>query len=126
MFINKYNPQVVFEIHPNWYKVNIPATGLYHTKIYGQIGVGARLINLAAALGAEQIDFIGLDGPTAILNGQHAFEPGKTELPSLCNKNNAHQIHLDQYGFFWSYIKKLYPNTIFNSLDKNNIYHANL
>ncbi|MBP9777788.1 MAG: hypothetical protein KBD25_01235 [Rickettsiaceae bacterium] len=122
-YINKYKCQVAFEIHPKWHQQKLPATCYYHTKIYGQIGVGARLINLAAALGAKQIDFIGLDGPLAILKGHHAFEPGKTELPSMCTKETAHQIHLDQYRFFWQYIRELYPNTIFNSLDKNNEYH---
>ena len=125
-YLDKFNPQMAFEIHPRWFTQRISNCIVYHTKFYGQIGMGARLINLGAALGFKQISFIGLDGPQAILEGRHAFEPGKTELPSLCNKENAHQIHLDQYAFFWNYISQLYPDTQFISLDKDNEYHKDL
>lgn len=118
-----FKPQLAFEIHPNWINKQVPATGYFHTKMYGKIGVGVRLVNLAAAVGATHIDFIGFDGPSAILNGAHYFEPGKTDLPSFCTKDNADAVHLTQYNFFWNYIRDLYPKVNFNSLDKKNKYH---
>lgn len=123
---------LAFEIHPKWGGMRrhinklSGSTQYFHTQIYGKIGVGARLINLAAALGAPEVHFIGLDGPEAILKGQHAFEPGKRELPSSCNESNAQDIHQYQYDFFWEYIRRLYPNTKFVSIDKNNVLHRGL
>lgn len=120
---------LAFEIHPKWGGMRQyinklrGTTQFFHTQIYGKIGVGARLINLAAALGAPEIHFIGLDGPSAILSGQHAFEPGKTELPSMCTPENAQEIHQYQYDFFWEHITGLYPNTKFISIDKHNVLH---
>ena len=122
-YVETYSPQLAYEIHPKWLYYKIDG-GVFHTKIYGQIGVGVRLVNLAAALGAKRISFIGFDGPKAILSGAHYFEPGKTELPSMCTKEIAYEIHVNQYNFFWSYIRNLYPNTEFNSLDKTNELHA--
>lgn len=123
-YINLYKPQLAFEVHPKWFGVKLPATGYFQTKMYGKIGVGVRLVNLAAALGAAKISFIGFDGPAAILKGNHYFEPGKKEMPSYCNEINADSIHEEQYKFFWNYIKELYPNTEFNSIDKENRYHV--
>ena len=83
----------------------------------------ARMVNLAAALGASRVEFIGFDGPKAIIEGNHAFEKGKTKLPSFCTPDNAHKIHQEHYRLFWKYITELYPNTTFVSIDKRNEYH---
>jgi hypothetical protein len=130
-YIHKFKPVLMFEVHPAWHTQKRLINSFYekskkicsHTRIYGQIGGGVRLINLAASLGASQIDFIGLDGPEAILEGRHAFEPGKKALPSFCQPHTASRIHQEHYDFFWKYIQELYPNCKLNSLDKHNKYH---
>lgn len=132
--ISNVKPYLAFEIHPKWFTVDQKilikkleyCSFAYHTNIYGKIGSAVRLINLAASVGAKDISFIGLDGPEAILQGQHAFEPGKTDLPSFCNKDNVVEIHQDQYDHFWQYIRNVYPDVKFNSIDKNNRYHVSL
>lgn len=126
-YIREFNPTLAFEIHPNWSPTSYAHLDsfkvFYHTHVYGKIGMAVRLINLAAALGATSISFIGLDGPEAILAGRHAFQPGKTDLPSFLHEGNASIIHQTQYNHFWSYIRNLYPNTKFISIDKKNKYH---
>lgn len=130
-YLKKFNPILAFELHPDWYRMNrILATFynkarkmFYHTKFYGQIGMGARMVNLAASLGAKTVSFIGFDGPKAILKGQHAFEQGKTQLPSFCTPENADEIHKKHYHLFWEYITNLYPGTTFISIDQCNEYH---
>lgn len=127
-YVYEFNPTLAFEIHPNWSPASYSHLAnsfrvYYHTQIYGRIGMAVRLINLAAALGASTVSFIGLDGPEAILAGNHAFQPGKKDLPSLLNEGNASIIHQAQYDHFWGYIQNLYPNTKFVSIDKENKYH---
>ncbi len=135
-YIYKYEPLCLFEIHPKWQSYHRfinndfyikKNRSCFHSKIYGAIGCCVRMINLAAAIGASEIYFVGCDGPeNAILIGQHAFEPGKTNLPSLCNAANAREIHQAEYDFFWDYIRELYPKVKFVSLQKNNPLHAKL
>jgi uncharacterized Rossmann fold enzyme len=130
-YLSKFKPIIAFELHPDWFRLRsaLPIFYLkdrkifYHTKFYGQIGVGARLVTLAAALGASAVSFIGFDGPEAILRGDHAFEKGKNTLPSMCNSDNAHTVHERHYDAFWRYITALYPDTSFISIDKENEYH---
>ena len=135
-WISIKNPIIGFEIHPHWDAYRKLVKRFYEfndnvfcvqTRIYDQIGGCVRLINLGAAIGCfSEIYFIGLDGPEAILRGDHAFEPGKTDLPSLCTASNAQKIHQIEYDFFWDYIKELYPKVKFVSLQKNNPLHAKL
>ena len=126
-YVEIFQPVLAFEIHPVWehrlYSHLNTRWMCYHTALYGRIGMGIRLINLAAELGAETISFIGLDGPEAIFRGDHAFEPGKKDLPSLVNEENAHFIHKHQYDFCWKTLLNLYPFTKFISIDKENQYH---
>lgn len=130
-YVRDFNPVLAFEIHPNWSPANYAHLKsslklFYHTQVYGRIGMGVRLVNLSAALGAARISFIGFDGPAAILTGNHAFQPGKKDLPSLCNAENADRIHEGQYSHFWDYIRKIYPEVKFVSLDEENKYHKDL
>lgn len=126
-YVREHSPVLAFEIHPVWefrqYNHLSARMMCYHTALYGKIGMGIRLINLAAELGAETVSFIGLDGPEAILRGDHAFEPGKTDLPSLTDATNAHFIHKHQYDFCWKVLVNQYPFTKFISIDKENKYH---
>lgn len=123
------NKRVVlaFEIHPRFFGRNIrgkfPDAIFFHNSVYGKIGVGVRLVNLAANLGAHTIAFIGFDGPQSILEGRHAFQMGKTELPSGVTPSNADDVHSKQYSFFWNFIRQRYPDTKFVSLDTTNPYH---
>ncbi len=134
-YLYKYEPVCLFEIHPKWQsyhrfinnnfyiKKNIAC---FHSKIYGAIGCCIRMINLAAAIGIKEIHFIGLDGSVEIKKGNHAFTPGKTELPSLCNIENADIVHLFLYNHFWTYIQDLYPQIKLISLQLKNPLHAML
>lgn len=129
-YCKSHDTVLAFEIHPAWehrqYNHFENRKMCYHTALYGRIGMGIRLIQLAAELGAETVAFIGLDGPEAILKGDHAFEPGKTDLPSLTDATNAHFIHKHQYDFCWQVLVNQYPFTKFISIDKENKYHEYL
>jgi hypothetical protein len=126
-YVEYFRPILAFEIHPAWVHRQYNHLGslkmCYHTSLYGKIGMGIRLVNLAAALGAATVSFIGFDGPEAILQGDHAFEPGKTDLPSLVSESNARFVHKHQYDFCWKRLMITYPFTKFISLDKDNYYH---
>jgi len=133
--LEKSNPWVGFESHHRWLRGphEIPNFQKTHSKVfayasrfYGKIGGGIRLLILGAALKANKISFVGLDGPEPILKGNHAFEPGKTNLPSQVNANNAEKVFTHQYDTFWQYMKDTFPETEYNSLDKTNKYHQEI
>ena len=130
-YLSKFEPIIAFELHPHWrtmtrslmtyYKTH--KTIFFQTNFYGKVGVGIRLVTLMAELRAKSISFIGFDGPEPILRGEHAFEKGKTQLPSFCTKENADDVHREHYELYWKYITELYPTTKFISIDKENEYH---
>lgn len=103
-FIKKYSSDKIF---------------FSHSRFFGKLGIGARMIILAASLGAAKVSFIGFDGPVI----GHSFEPGKYKLPAGVTQYNADQIYDYQYNILWDYLKDKFPKTKVDSLDKTNPYH---
>ena len=126
---DRYSPKIGFEIHPRWNNYQFDNYTKYfcmHTRFYGKIGIGARMLIFASALGFKNIIFCGLDGPEPILKGDHAFEPGKTTLPSCFVNQDLSTIVNEfkyQYDVLWNYIHQLYPLTKFYNIGNKSIYH---
>ncbi len=141
-YLDQFNPLVFIEYHYKWYggsdrtKIikylneefyNLNYLIFGQVKFYSMVGAGIRLLVLACALGASELSFIGFDGYQAIVDGDHAFEPGKAKLPSRCklygNAAGAMKQWAYEYELFWHYIKEKFPETHIISIDKANPYH---
>jgi hypothetical protein len=147
-FLNIHKPLIGFELHVKYYRPgtkriqNVEAANIcyrndlkmcYQTKWYSQLGTGARQLILAASLAPKKITFLGFDGPQAIYDKNHSFvaenDPrgeGVHKLPGSIRHLPRHQVfeHFKyEYSVFWIYMKKQFPNVVFESLDKENIYH---
>jgi len=126
---NKYSPFIGFEIHDRWPTHKFDNYDKYfcmHTRFYGRLGAGARMKIFAAQLGFDNVLFTGFDGPEAIFDGDHAFEPGKTTLPGVfqnLHANNVSYFWKEQYDYLWDYIHTLYPNTKFINIGGGEKYH---
>ena len=126
---NEYNPLIGFEIHDRWPTHKFDNYDKYfcmHTRFYGRLGAGARMKIFAAHLGFDKVLFTGFDGPEAIFDGDHAFEPGKTTLPGVFQNlrvNNVSYFWKEQYDYLWNYIHTLYPNTKFINIGGGEKYH---
>jgi len=88
-YLHKHNTIAAVELHQKWGRTfNNPESGktpeemkneinefykdnkkVFQTKFYSQLGGGVRLLIYAAHIGVAKIDFIGFDGPQAILDG---------------------------------------------------------
>ena len=118
-----------FEIHDRWPSYEFDDYTKYfcmHTRFYGRLGAGARMKIFAAHLGFQKVMFTGFDGPEAIFNGDHAFEPGKTTLPGVFQNlrvENVSYFWKQQYDYLWDYIHNLYPNTKFRNIGGGKKYH---
>lgn len=119
-YVETFQPWLGFELHGKWssYDNNIyvneylyntyPKLFCMQTRYYGCVGIGHRLLVLAMALQAKQIYFVGIDGPGGMINGNHAFEGKKVNLPKLpkhLNKENAGEIFLNAYKDFLTHVK---------------------
>ena len=129
-----FKPYIGFEFHDRWYSKE-PENNwddydkyfIMHTRFYGRIGIGARMIIFASLLGCEKIIFTGFDGPEAILKGEHAFEPGKTTLPAIAKGLTKQQIHnywKNQYDQLWKYLNHISPETKFKNIGGGKAYHG--
>ena len=124
-----YQTYVGFEIHDKWLQYSFDSYNNYfcmHTRFYGRLGAGARMKIFAAQLGFDKVLFTGFDGPEAIFDGDHAFEPGKTTLPGVFQNlhvNNVSYFWKEQYDYLWKYIHTLYPNTKFINIGGGEKYH---
>ena len=119
---NKYKPYLGFEVHDKWFNYEFDDYDKYfvmHTRFYSKLGIGVRMILFAAYLGCQTIKFVGLDGYRSIYVGNHAFEPGKTMLPS----NFTEQLYDNQYKYFWEYTLSLFPNVKIENLGYKNTHH---
>tara|TARA_R110000824_G_scaffold13134_3_gene57168 strand:- start:155 stop:874 length:720 start_codon:yes stop_codon:yes gene_type:complete len=123
---NRFNPYVGFEIHGDphtkskWKYYKFDDYEKYfcmHTRFYSKLGACVRMILFAAELGVSSLDFVGLDGPEAIAKGDHAFQPGKTTMPSNSGS------FLEQYYSFWNYAMASYPDVSFYNLGGGEQYH---
>lgn len=90
-----------------------------HTRFFGKLGVGARMLILAASLGAKKVSFIGFDGPVK----GHSFQKDKYELPSQVNQEEAWKIYKYQYDELYKHLAEFYPHTEIESLDNTNELH---
>lgn len=120
-YVDKFQPWLGFEIHGKWKSLDYNRyvnEHLYNSysklfcmqsRYYGCVGVGHRLLVLAMALQAKEIYFIGIDGPGGMINGNHAFEGNKVNLPKLpkhLNESNAEEIFLNAYKDFLTHVKE--------------------
>lgn len=127
--VNHDNTLLGFESHDRWMNYDFEKDDKHfcmHTRFYGKIGIGARMKIFAAQLGFSKVFFTGFDGPEEIFLGNHAFEPGKTTLPSIFagqNKEVVSAHHKLQYDYLWDFIKKEYPKTSFINLGGGTKYH---
>ena len=125
----KYKPYIGFEIHDKWPNYEFDDYENYfcmHTRFYGRLGAGARMKIFAAHLGFDKVLFTGFDGPEAIFEGDHAFEPGKKTLPGVFQKmrvNNVSYFWKEQYDYLWEHIHHLYPSTKFLNIGGGSKYH---
>ena len=87
-------------------------TGWVHTRYFSKLGAAARLVVLAAALRANSVSFVGLDGSPS--EEKHAFEPGKTIKET--KTSNMHNLFRRQYVLFWEYLMRYKEGTYFNNL----------
>ena len=128
----KYEPYLGFEVHDRWFGHEFDDYDKYftmHTKFYGRIGVGARMLIFASALGCKKVIFTGFDGPEYIFDGNHAFEPGKTTLPGVFAKMKNSQISASwkiQSDYFWNYVQELYPNVEYRNIGGGVKYHEKI
>lgn len=144
-YIKANNTTAAVELHQKWGRTfNNPETGqtpqqlsdeingfaakklCFQTKFYSQLGGGVRLLIYGAHIGASQIDFIGFDGPSAIIDGDHAFEKNKTRFPgAVAHLSNNQKIKFfeEQYKFFWNYFKYFYKTKVV-SLDDNPLHKS--
>jgi hypothetical protein len=146
-YLYKWDTTAAFELHQKWARnFPNPDTGLpveyyweeaekfyydknkicFQTKFYSQLGAGVRLLIFAGICKFSRVYFIGFDGPEAILRGDHAFEVGKKQFPRAVqgmNSFNKIKFFEESYKIFWKYIRNLYPDTQFISIDKENKYH---
>ena len=125
----KYKPLLGFEVHDRWFGHTFDDYDKYfsmHTKFYGRLGGGVRMVLFAAHLGCKEIKFTGFDGPESIYDGKHAFQPGKNTLPAVyanADKKLVFQDWKEQSDFFWDYTRQLFPNTKFENLGGGEKYH---
>ena len=132
-YIDNYKPLVGFEPRARW-RIPMNIAEVRHfseekncfafmTYFGGKNGIGPRLVNLAAEVGASEVHFIGLDGLHKIEDKVHAFEKGKTNLPSGVDYKNAYIVSKTHYDLFWQRMIEVYPNTKFISLQEENHFH---
>ncbi len=117
---DRFRPYVGFEINDKWKKNSFDDYDKYfcmHTRFYSKLGACVRMMIFGAELGVSHIDFIGLDGEKAIERGDHAFQPGKTTMPT--NKGSF----LEQYYNFWNHTLPAYPEVEFHNLGGGEQYH---
>lgn len=120
---SKFSPLVGFEYGEKLLTTdfdNYHRYFFFHSRFYSKLGSCPRLIILACFAGAKKIHFSGMDGIKFIKQGNHAFEPGKTDLPMYFDE----QICKDQYSLFWKYIKCLFPDVEFLNLGYGQEYHS--
>lgn len=128
-YIKDHQPLLGFEVHDRWFSHQFDDYPRYfgmHTKFYGRVGGGVRLVLFAAFLGCKEIKFTGFDGPESIYQGNHAFQPGKTTLPSVYAKADPALVcedWKDQCDYFWEYARSLFPDTKFTNLGGGEKYH---
>jgi hypothetical protein len=126
---DRHQTYIGFEIHdkwPNYEFDDYDRNFCMHTRFYGRLGAGARMKIFAGHLGFSKVYFTGFDGPEAIFNGDHAFEPGKKTLPGVFQGlplNSVSYFWKLQYDYLWNYVKTLYPNTKFVNIGGGGVYH---
>ena len=119
---NKFEPMIGFEIYHKWENFKFDDYNNYflmHTDFYSKLGSCVRMIIFACFLGVKKISFVGLDGPSYIIKGQHAFEKGKTSLPSRYSP----PLYEWHYKLFWQYIKIRFAEVEFDNLGYGQEYH---
>ena len=118
-----------FEVHDKWANTNpikYKNNFCMHTRFYGRIGIGARMKIFAAQLGFAKVYFTGFDGPKAIFEGNHFFEPGKKTLPSVFSGMNLDQVSYHwkiQYDHLWRHIREINTDIEFVNIGGGELYH---
>ena len=128
----KFQPYIALEVHDRWFNHTFDDYDKYcamHTKFYGRLGAGLRMILFASFLGCKEIKFTGLDGAEEIFKGNHAFQPGKNTLPSVYT-NAPQEVVLqdwkEQNDYFWEYTQELFPAISYVNLGGGERYHEKI
>ena len=115
-YVSEINPYLFFEIHSRWFEEkiyfeqlyeNYKKIGCFHTRFYGKLGGGHRLLLFILKLKPKVIYFAGLDGSKPMIDKNHAFEGKKNTLPYGVNEENAVEVFTQQYEIFWRYVMNL-------------------
>ena len=101
------------------FKKQYPASFLFLTRYFSRLGYVARACVLARLMGADKVDFVGMDG---FKTNSHYFENNKS-APSF----NNDELFCDQIEIFYKYMLKdlnIEPQNFNNLSDnyKNSIY----
>lgn len=131
-YVSEHNPYLFFEIHSRWdseleyckrlYE-EYTLMGCFHTRFYGKLGGGPRLLLFLLYLKPDTLYFAGLDGSKPMVEENHAFEGKKNTLPHGVDRNNAVKVFADEYEMFWEYLKKLNFNTSLYNLGEGFDYN---
>lgn len=118
-YVQKFSPVLGFEHSSRRtshdvvkFKRIYPKSFVYLTRYFSRLGYVARACVLAKCMGANRIDFIGLDG---FKNKTHAFENTKQPPPF-----NNEVLFQDQMKVFCEYMIKDLKIENFNNLSENN------
>ena len=128
-YAKEHKPYLGFEVDPKWSRYQFDDYENYfcmHSRFYGRIGVGIRMLILGASLGFSKVLFTGLDGPEPIVQGDHAFQPGKKTLPACFNNMSLENMCIEfkkQYDCAWDIIKTINTKTQFINIGGGSLYH---
>lgn len=75
----------------------------FHPRYFSKLGSAARLICLAAFLGAKEVKFVGFDGDP--VGQKHAFEDNKIN-DEVWRNNKTPSLYRRQMVLFWEYMSK--------------------
>lgn len=123
-YVTEHNPYLFFEVHSRWdnereYLKKLyeeyTLMGCFHTRFYGKLGGGQRLLLFMLYLKPDTLYFAGLDGPKPMIEQNHAFEGRKDTLPHGIDRNNADHVFSEEYEVFWMYVNILSHLNYFNT-----------
>ncbi len=123
-YVTEHNPYLFFEVHSRWdnereYLKKLydeyTLMGCFHTRFYGKLGGGQRLLLFMLYLKPDTLYFAGLDGPKPMIEQNHAFEGRKDTLPHGIDRNNADYVFSEEYEVFWMYVNILSHLNYFNT-----------
>ena len=124
-YINNFNPVLGFEHSSKRSTVNLISLKenytkcfIYLTRYFSRLGYAPRACILARLFGAEQVDFIGIDG-FKNKEKSHFFE--KSKSPPPFNSDDEFKKQMEIFCKYMLLDLKIEPEN-FNNLSKNTLY----